>query len=207
LDYLKKNTVKHAILLARACQHTQPQSEEEKNARLEGTLSGYQEDSNLRAYLDFLGSLTPEEFAELTALMLLGQDQHRRPEDWHAAVDQARSQPSQDLQRVSKFKLPQFLRYGMERLARHIRLESQKRQDEQKPTIVETDRKIYLAGKLSLAAYEQRYGRVVGLKKLGELLARKGYMESSADHQLFGLPAQGSDEEEFEITLNNITQL
>lgn len=213
MKYLKKNTVKFAIFLARACQSSTTEMPLDgelgddgpaPDVDANGTSSDQQTD--LHAYEEFLDGLSAGEYAELTALMWLGQDINRLPQDWDALVARVDREQTADLRQVTKFKLPQYLRLGMERLARYHRAQKPGSHSSAQSstlgdasfgpalTAEEMERRIELIGRFTLDAFNQKYGSALGLRKLAEIMDLKGRLTSPDVRRLFGLPPKSERE-------------
>ncbi|MCB1042783.1 MAG: DUF3775 domain-containing protein [Acidobacteria bacterium] len=188
---LRKQTVQALILLARACEHLDF-GDQDATMPGEEQLAQLAHDPNIKAYDQFLDELSVEERAELTALFWLGRDNQVIPDDWDDLVDNALKVSSNDLYRASKRKMPQILRYAMERLARHKRY--QKIAEAPMPlTEEEVKRSEQLVGQFAIASFKERYGSVSGMKRLIDMMEHKNFLVTPEDRRLFGLPPREKD--------------
>jgi len=177
MRYLKKVTVKTVIDLASACPPEGELTPEEIRAGMMGHLVT---DPSLKAYISFVTNLGEEERAELTALMWLGRNPDRNPADFQDMVAHALGRESRDLFDEQKQKLPQYLRYGMERLARH--------QSKKRVSLQDEARRRQVIGRFVLEHFEKTYGREHGRHRLITLMLDHGYLSNPEDRALFNLP-------------------
>ncbi len=189
---LKKQTVQAFILLARACEHLDFGVDQDITLPNVENLIELMDDPNVKAFEGYLSELSEQEKAELTALFWLGSDPQIQPEDWEDLVENALRISSNDLSRASKRKLPQIMRYAMERLARFRRAQKQS-------SIVQTlsdeevARQEQVIGQFTLHAFKERYGSITGVKKLVDIMDHKGFLDDAHDRKLFGLTARERD--------------
>jgi len=192
MRYLKKSTVIQVISLAQDCPEETEFSREEIALGLKGQLKL---SPQVHAYNDFLKTLSDNEKAELVALLWLGRNHNLSAEDWSNIVANVRHEKPRDLYSAPKQKLPQFLRYGMERLARH-------RAKKPAQSKVDEERRLKLVGQFTIESYQQTYGKDRGWYKLVELMIEKGLLDDPNDRELFGLP-RNKEKDELDFLLRN----
>lgn len=189
---LRKQTVQAFILLARSCGHLDFGVDSDITLPGVDDIAKIADDPHLKAFNQFLDELSKDELAELTALFWLGRDPQVRPEDWDDLVENATRVRSDDLYRASKVKLPQIVRYAMERLARFKRQQKQAKA----PRALSDDEIALserLVGQFTLHAYREKYGSVSGLKKLVDMMDHKGFLEDPEQRRLFNLAPREKD--------------
>ena len=192
MRHLKKSTVIQVISLAQDCPDEAGFSREEISLGLKGQL---EENPEVRAYNNYLSSLSDNEKAELVALLWLGRNHNLAAEDWNNIVANAKHEKPRDLRSASKQKVPQFLRYGMERLARH-------RSKKPAQSKIDEDRRLKLVGQFTIDSYQVTYGKDRGWYKLVELMIEKGLLDDPNDRELFGLPRE-KEKDEVDLLLRN----
>lgn len=206
MKYLKKDTVKFVILLARACHNSEDVSLPDigliqDNPSGQTAVDPALDDPNIKAFNDQLEKLSLGERAELNALLRLGRDAELSPAKWIELVASELNSPSDALISTPKFKLPQYLRHGMERLARFKRMEqagfkpSPPKEDHPTGPIHQESSQALLIGKFTMDAFSAQYGEVSGMKKLIQLLENKGYLDDAHHRALFGLPPKKPNED------------
>ena len=179
MQYLKKSTVKTVIELASACPPDHEFTADEIRAGIMGQL---ETDPQTKAYTAFLTNLGEAERAELTALLRLGRELDQDPAEFSRLVDHALEDGSRDLFDERKQKLPQYLRHGMERLARY--------QSKKRTSMVDENKRRALIGKYVIEQYEKTYGREHGWHRLLSLMMDQGYLDRPEDRRLFNLPEE-----------------
>ncbi len=205
MKHLKKDMVKRVIELARECPPTRDFTTEEIALGLRGKLPTDPASLAFNQYLKEIGSAA---VAELTALMWLGQDLHRKSDEWPQLVAMAIEQRPFDALTVSKAKLGPYLRAGMERLARANK-QQQRTGDTGRvlsapspapapaeapvpakvikagSATLNTDesRRTSLVGAFVLASFRSRYG-AQALPELGQLMHQAGFLDER-DRALF----------------------
>lgn len=206
MKHLKKDMVKRVIELARECPPTRDFTAEEIALGVKGKLPTDPASMAFNQYLKEIGS---QAVAELTALMWLGQDLHRKSEEWPQLVATATEQRPFDAQTVSKAKLGPYLRAGMERLARANKQQQQRTAEPSRVVVAQSPppaplaaptpakvikaatpslntaeaRRAALVGAFVLASYRSRYG-AKALPELGQLMQQAGFLEE-CDRPLF----------------------
>ncbi|MDJ0840220.1 MAG: DUF3775 domain-containing protein [Acidobacteriota bacterium] len=146
-----------------------------------------QTEPKVKAYNTYVTNLPDEETAELIALTWLGRNYDHTPDAFDTLVDTALIDKPRVLFTEPKQKLPQYLRLGMERLARF-----QTGKKVAKP--IDEDRRLLLMGKFVREQFEKTYGREHGRHKLLSMMEDAGYLEQKEDRKLFGLPAEKGDD-------------
>lgn len=211
MKYLKKDMVKRVIELARECPAQQDFTAEEIAQGAQGKKAQHQ---TVRAYNDYLKLMGTRALAELTALMWLGQDQRKKPEQWGEMVEKAMGPGMRDVFTVPKSRMGQFLRTGMERLVRASKMQQVVKEgtgriivakkNGEEPAMDNSakadEQRRLLAGRFVLASFRNQYGED-GLRQLGRMMNSQGFLITPEDRALFGLePAK--THEDLEKILN-----
>ena len=193
---IRKETVRTVIALANAATGGHISSNDRHLLETAGSSIGVE--GNWKEVFDrFLRRLSQQEVAELLVLRLLGKEQTRDPGTWDNLVAKAGKLPMIKLYDMPVERLPQYLRLGMERLVRS----KFKKPVKQDP--VRENRRIEIIGNCLLEIYRERYGKEAGLKTLGNYLSGKGYLQTTEDRALFGLPPEPDTVEPQTINLDN----
>ena len=177
MRHLKKATVRTVIELASACPPEQEFSIEEIRAGAAGKLQTAPE---IRAYNSFVSNLSDDETAELIALTNLGKGYEHKPEDFEMLVDEAYRDQNRTMFTLAKQKIPQYLRLGMERLAR-------RKTGKKVPTVHNEERRRMLVGKFVMDHFLETYGKEHGYHKLVAMMEDAGYLDRAEDRKVFGL--------------------
>ncbi|MCG8668778.1 MAG: DUF3775 domain-containing protein [Pseudomonadales bacterium] len=193
MQYLKKAVVKTVIQLAAACPPKREFTAEEIRAGMEGRLKT---DPNLKAYNTFLLSLSDEERSELIALLRLGRRYDLKPEDFDQMVERALIEKPRDLVDEDKKKIPQYLRHGMERLAR-------RQTGKRVPKAKDDEHRRMLIGRFVLQTFENTYGRENGWHRLVMMMEEAGFLDNPEHRKLFGLPENKLESELADILGGN----
>lgn len=173
-----------------------------------------------KSFVRYLRSLRVPELAELIALMRLGRESELQPEDWNTIVQSSSSLDPGMLYEGQVDRLPQYIRTGMERLARFQTGKMKVVKPKEEPTPEqpgpgkpapgrpaldgrEVDRKRKaLLGDCVVQAYAERYGYEEAMRRLSILLEEKGYLNNKAARDLFSPFLEDRDAQlDMELTL------
>lgn len=202
MKHLKKEMVKTVIEHANACPASSDFSPEEIRKAIQSGGKGL--DPKVDAFNGYIRSIGDNASAELMALMSLGRDQSLKADQWNKLVQEALRNGPRDLLAAPKGRIGQWLRTGMERLARANKLQ---RKTNGTPTAApkkseESDSvsavgstgdeglREVLAGRYVLNSFMQQYGEEDGLRKLGRFMVAAGHLKKTEHLAVFGLKPQ-----------------